>query len=592
MNILLLLALGGICFLLGLRVYARYVSRQIGLVKDAPTPAVSQTDGRDYVPTKTYVIFAHHFSAIAGVGPIVGPTLAVVCGILPAVFWVVLGGVLFGAVHDFVALIVSTREKGQSIATITRSTLGETGFYLFIIFTILMILLVTSAFLSITSISLTSRPLLSDLNLTTTQTILRTQETPQGTVGIIGGIASTSVIIITLFAPFMGYLIYRKKIPTWQGYTIAIVAAIVSIFIGIRYPLQLQPTHWMIILSIYVTFAATLPVWLILQPRDLVNSQILYLGLAGLFFGTIVGGLKGMQVGAGDSLPLMNLHQGAQYIGWIYPMLFIFIACGAISGFHALVAGGTTGKQVSKEGDTKTVGYGAMILESLLAFLVIIAIGAGISQARYLQIVWPPNAAGNPVLGISLSVAKLVYDSFGIPMTLGSVLGILLVEGFAVTTLDCAVRLNCYLFEELWQGLFKNPAAILKSRVFNAAISVVIMFYLAYSQSYKAVWPVFGAANQLLAALTLISLTVWLYVRGMKSWFTVIPAVFMTITTIVCLIYKLFQEYLVKGMWTVAVVDMILLLLSIALVVLVIGKLKGLMAMRSKVLVSPVSDLQ
>jgi len=591
MNILLLLALGGICFLVGIRVYSRYISRQLNVVENAPTPAVSQTDGKDYVPTKTYVVFAHHFSAIAGVGPIVGPTLAVVCGILPAVFWVVIGGVLFGAVHDFVALVVSTREKGESMATVTRSTLGEFGFYLFILFTILMILLVTSAFLSLTAISLTSRPLLTDLNLTGTQTILRTQETPQGTVGIIGGIASTSVIVITLFAPFMGYLLYQKKVPTWQGYAVAIAAAVGSIIIGIGYPLQLQPTHWMLILTVYVTFAATLPVWLILQPRDLVNTQILYLGLAALFFGAIIGGFKGMNVGTGDSIPLLNLHQGAQYLGWIWPMLFIFVACGAISGFHALVAGGTTGKQVSREGDTRTVGYGAMILESMLAFLVIIALGAGISHARYLQIVWPVGAAGNPVLGFSLSVASLMYNSFGIPMTLGSVLGILLVEGFAVTTLDCAVRLNCYLLEEFWRGLFKRTVPLLSSRLFNAGISVAVMFYLAYSQSYKSVWPVFGAANQLLAALTLISLTVWLYVRGLKSWFTIVPAVFMTITTIVSLVYKLFQEYLARGMWTVAVVDVLLLLLSVALIVLVVGKARQLIAVRRKVVAKMISEL-
>ena len=163
MNILLLLAIGGVCFWIGYRVYAMYVSRQMGVVDEAPTPAVSQTDGKDYVPTKTSVIFAHHYATIAGVGPIVGPTLAVVCGILPAVFWVILGGILFGAVHDFSALFVSTRQRGESMAAVTRSTLGNAGFYLFILFTIVLILLVTSAFLSLTAISLTSRPLLSEL---------------------------------------------------------------------------------------------------------------------------------------------------------------------------------------------------------------------------------------------------------------------------------------------------------------------------------------------------------------------------------------------------------------------------------------------
>ncbi len=590
MNILLLLIAGGICFWVGYRVYARYVSRQMGLVNDAPTPAMEQSDGRDYVPTRTSVIFAHHYATIAGVGPIVGPTLAVICGILPAVFWVVLGGILFGAVHDFAALFVSTRQKGESMAAVTRSTLGNAGFYLFILFTILMILLVTSAFLSLTAISLTSKPLLSDLGLDASQTILRTQETDRGTVGIIGGIASTSVIIITAFAPFLGFLLYRKQIPTLHVYIISIAIAVGAILVGIRVPLTLQPTTWMIILSVYVMFAATIPVWIILQPRDFVNSQILYLGLIALFLATIVGGFKGISLGAGDHIPLLNIAQGVEKIGWIWPMLFIFIACGAISGFHALVGGGTTGKQVSKEGDTMRVGYGAMLLESLLALLVIIALGVGLSNSSYVNIVWPEGTAGNPILGFALSVAGLLNSSFGLSMTLGAVLGILMVEGFAITTLDSAVRLNCYLFEELWRGIFKNPAPILRNRVFNAAISVVIMFYLAYSQSYRAVWPVFGAANQLLAALTLISISVWLYVRGLKNWYTVIPAAFMTVTTIACLLYKLFTSYLPNGMWTVVVVDLLLLTLAIALVVLVIGKAKVLLVIRRDALIAVTTD--
>jgi carbon starvation protein len=591
MNILLLLVIGGICFWVGYRVYAMYVSRQMGVVDEAPTPAVRQTDGKDYVPTKTSVIFAHHYATIAGVGPIVGPTLAVVCGILPAVFWVILGGILFGAVHDFASLFVSTRQKGESMAAVTRSTLGNAGFYLFILFTIVMIILVTSAFLSLTAISLTSRPLLSELGLDTTQTILRTQETVQGTVGVIGGIASTSVIIITLMAPLLGYLLYKRGISTTLGYMVAAAVAMAAVLVGIRAPLTLDPTVWMVILSIYVMFAATIPVWVILQPRDFINSQILYLGLAALFFGTIIGGLKGISLGGVGQIPLLDVSQGVEKIGWIWPMLFIFIACGAISGFHALVGGGTTGKQVSKERDTRRVGYGAMLLESVLALLVIIALGVGLSKGSYIHTVWPEGAAGNPILGFALSVAGLMHSSFGLSMTLGSVLGILMVEGFAVTTLDSAVRLNCYLFEELWRGMSKNPAAIFKNRVFNASISVVVMFYLAYSQSYKAVWPIFGAANQLLAALTLISVSVWLFVRGLKSWYTIVPAAFMTVTTIASLIYKLFQEYLPKGMWTVVVVDILLLMLSIALIMLVAGKARQLVAVRRKATAGVAAEL-
>jgi carbon starvation protein len=573
MNVLVILAVAAGAFALASRFYSRHIARILGEDPANPTPAVKCCDGRDYVPTKPYVVFAHHFSAIAGAGPILGPTMAILYGFVPAWLWVVLGGIFIGAVHDYTTLFISMREGGKSMAEVARKTLGPAGFNLVIGFTIVMIVLVTSSFLSATSISLTSLWPLAKLGIVEGRTFLKTSVRDGVVMGRIGGIASMSVIIITLSSPFLGWLITKKKIQTLPTYLIASVICVGSVLLGIAYPVALAPTTWMVIISIYVLIAAGVPVWLILQPRDFINVQILYGGMILMVVSLFSTGFAGLSV----SMPSFNLKEGVQNLGFIWPMMFCTIACGAISGFHALVAGGTTGKQLSSEPDARRVGFNAMLLESLLAVCVLLALGSVMNFTDYKSVVWPldPAVRSNPILGFSLAAGRLFHRGLGIPAALGAVFGILLVEGFVITTLDAAVRLNRYLFEELWAILFKSPPRLLKLYWFNSALSVVLMWTLAYSNAFNVLWPIFGSANQMLAALALLTVSAWLLLRKKKVAFALVPAVFMLLTTIASLVILL-TGYVRKGNYVLIAADLLLLALSAGVVGLVLKRFRSL----------------
>ncbi len=565
MNVLFLLFIAIILFIFASRFYAGYIARKIGEDPNNPTPAVTCNDGRDYVPTKNYVVFAHHFSAIAGAGPILGPTMALLYGYVPAWLWIVLGGIFIGAVHDYTALFVSIREGGRSVAEVARKTLGSAGFNLFIGFTIVMIVLVTSSFLNATAISLTSLWPLAKIGVREGETFLKTVVVDGVVMGRIGGIASTSVIIITLFSPILGWLLYRKRMKTSIAYLLALAIGVISVIAGIHYPVTLSPRTWMIIISVYVLIAAGVPVWVILQPRDFINVQILYGGIILLVLSVFSTGIHGLKV----SMPAFNLQEGIQHLGLIWPMMFCTIACGAISGFHALVAGGTTCKQLPNEKDARRIGYNAMLLESVLAVCVVLAVGAALNFGDYKSIVWPldPAVKSNPILGFSLAVGHLLNMGLGIPVALGTIFGILQVEGFVVTTLDAAVRLNRYLFEELWSIVFKNPPRLLKNYWVNSGLAVILMWILAYSNAFNVLWPIFGTANQLLAALTLFAVSAWLLLRRKPNWFTIIPGVFMLITTIASLII-LMRSYLEKKNYVLLTADVVLLGLAVGVVFL------------------------
>ncbi len=565
MNVLLLLFIAIVLFILAARFYAGYISRKLGEDPAQPTPAVTCNDGRDYVPTRNYIVFAHHFSAIAGAGPILGPTMALLYGYVPAWLWIVFGGIFIGAVHDFSALFVSMREGGRSMAEVARRTLGPTGFNLFIGFTIVMIVLVTSSFLNATSISLTSLWPLAKIGVKEGETFLKTVVVDGVVMGRIGGIASMSVIIITLSSPLLGWLLYRKRMKTALAYLLALAIGVVSVVAGIHYPVTLDPRTWMIIISIYVLIAAGVPVWVILQPRDFINVQILYGGIVLLVLSVFNTGLHGLKV----TIPAFNLQEGIQNLGLIWPMMFCTIACGAISGFHALVAGGTTCKQLPSEKDARRVGYNAMLLESVLAVCVVLAVGAALGFGDYKSIVWPqdPAVRSNPILGFSLAAGHLFNLGLGIPVALGTIFGILLVEGFVVTTLDAAVRLNRYLFEELWSMVFKNPPRFLKNYWVNSGIAVMLMWVLAYSNAFNVLWPIFGTANQLLAALTLFAVSAWLLLRRRPNWFTLVPGVFMLLTTLASLVI-LMRSYWLKKNYILLAADWLLLGLAVGVIIL------------------------
>ncbi len=565
MNVLVVLLAAAAVFVLAGRFYSRFVARRLGEDPGHPTPAVTFEDGRDYVPTKRYVVFAHHFSAIAGAGPILGPTMAILYGFGPAWLWVVFGGVFIGAVHDYTTLFISMREGGKSMAEVARKTLGASGFKLFIAFTIVMIVLVTSSFLSATSISLTSVWPLAKIGVREGQTFLKTVVRDGVVMGRIGGIASTSVIVITLCSPLLGFLLFKKNLKTVPAYLLAAVICVGSILLGIAHPVTLAPTTWMLIISGYVLFAAGVPVWLILQPRDFINVQILYGGIILMVASLVRCGFQGLKV----SVPTFNLAEGALHLGFVWPMMFITIACGAISGFHSLVAGGTTTKQLSKETDARVVGYNAMLLESLLSVCVLLALGAVMAFSDYKAIVWPtdPAVKSNPILGFALAAGRLFHQGLGIPVALGTVFGILLVEGFVITTLDAAVRLNRYLFEEMWAIVLKKVPRLLKHYWFNSGLSVALMWVLAYSNAFNALWPIFGTANQLLAAMALLTVSAWLLLRRRRNWFTLVPAVFMVVTTLVAL-GILLAGYLKQGNLVLIAADLLLFALSAGVVVL------------------------
>ncbi|HPL17174.1 MAG TPA: carbon starvation protein A [Spirochaetota bacterium] len=565
MNLLLVLGISIVALAIGYFFYGRFIEKNFDVDGTHKTPAVEFEDGVDYVPTHKIVIFGHHFASIAGGGPIIGPCVGLIFGFLPVWLWIIIGTIFIGAVHDYSVLLASMREKGRSVAEIAEKTLGRTGFLLFIGFTIIMLLMVTSVFLTLTTTALSSKyPVeffgAGDLGI-------RTVVENGVTYAVIGGIASTSVIVITCCAPFLGYFLYKRKANAWIMAIVAIAVCAISIEIGLMFPIKIDSFVWIVILSIYTIFAAGVPVWIVLQPRDFTNSFLLYGGVLAMLIGGFVLGFQGATVDA----PMLNLEVGAQHLGYVWPILFITVACGAISGFHALVAGGTTAKQVNFEKpDSRIVAYGGMSLEALLAVMVIITIGCGISYDKLCNIVFPvdPAVKANPVLAFALGVGGLMNKSVGLPVVYGAVFGILMVEGFVVTTLDTAVRLNRYLFEELWRMMFKNVPKILNTYIFNSLLCVALMFILAYFNAFKQLWNLFGSANQLLAALSLITVSIWLLKKGKKYLFVLIPGVFMLVTTIVALLVILMNEYIPKGNWMLSAGDIILLCLSVGVIVL------------------------
>lgn len=570
MNILLMLLITAGVFVLAYGIYGRFMDGVFGTDDRRPTPANRFSDSRDYVAGKWPVVFSHHFSSIAGGGPIIGPAIAIVYGFFPSWLWIVIGAVFIGAVHDFTSLFVSIREDGRSIAEVTNRTLGRAGYVLFIIFALFMVVVVTAAFLGLTSTALSSLAPLDSLGLPEGSTILKTVTDPRSglTKAKIGGVASTSVIVITFFSPLIGYLLVKKKMRVSIAGAISIAVASASIIAGLKYPVGITPELWMTIISIYVFFASGLPIWLVLQPRDFINSFILYGGLAALLIGIFIGGMGGMSIG----FPAFNISAGNERLGLIWPILFITVACGAISGFHSLISSGTTSKQISKESEARRIGMGGMLLEGLLAASVLIAVGSALDFGNYMNIVFPEGqgARSNPVLAFSLGMGAIMSKSTALPAYAGTVFGILLVEGFLITTLDTAVRLNRYLLEELWRVIFKDPPAFLRSYMFNAGISVSAMYLMAYKQAFLSIWPVFGSANQLLAALALITVSAWLMKRGKKALFTALPAAFMITTTMASLVYLLWTKYIPGGNLLLSALSILLVALSTSIVLITI----------------------
>ena len=576
MNVFWILIAALPILLFGYRIYSRYIQKSMGGTEEIVAPSIALKDGVDYVPSKTQIVFSHHFASIAGAGPIVGPTVALIYGYIPVWLWVVFGAVFIGAVQDFSSLFVSMREQGHSMARVAYRALGKPGFFLVIAFSIIMLLLLTSAFLGLTATALTSLVPLDQMHIEEGQTFLHIVVGADNvTRAKIGGIASMSLIVITFSAPLIGWLVYKRGVSLALAFPLALLICFLSVVIGLVHPLSLSPLSWMIVLTVYVILASGMPVWLVLQPRDFTNSFLLYFGMALLAVGTVFAGVRGN----GLSMPAFNLAGGDKALGGIWPFLFITVACGAISGFHAMVTGGTTSKQLTHERFARQVGYGGMLMEAVLSLLVVIAVGAGLTLDQFNTIVFPTakGVGSNPVLAFALGMGTLVYRAMGIPMEYGTVFGMLMVEGFIVTTLDTAARLNRYLLEELWTVLFKNAPRWLRSHLFNASVIALLMFLLCYTNTFRYIWPIFGSANQLMAALTMVVVAVWLAARSRPSWFAVGPAVFMMATTLVSLWKLLVNKYIPGGNHPLIVTDIVLMLLAVGVIVLVVQKSAALL---------------
>jgi carbon starvation protein len=571
MSILLILLAAGGLLLLGGRFYARVIARTLGEQPDRATPAVTLNDGRDYVPTRTSVVFAHHYASIAGAGPIVGPVIALYYGWLPALLWIVLGGIFLGAVHDFVSTHIAMREGGKNLAVITRRYIGRTAFLLMLLLLVAILALICAAFLDLSAKALTSQVPLAALGLTAEQNFFRTVDSGGESMAVIGGIASTSVVVITLFSPLIGWLYLKRNAATWACSMLALAICAASIAIGFALPMQLSPTGWKLLIAGYVLISAGLPVWLFLQSRDFINVHLLYFGVIFLIAAVVTAAIQGGGAFAQpDAIPALNITTATQAIGPMWPILFITIACGAVSGFHALCATGTTCKQLKTEPDARRVGFYGMLLESFFAACVVCCLLVGLSLSSYAAHTHPqaPHQAGNPVLTFALGVGHTAGLGFGLPLAFGVVGAMLLLEGFLVTTLDTAIRLTRYTIEEGWatlfgrydvfanakktapakeaatptQGLQRLALRTLQQYWVNSGLAVALMLILA-QLGYSSIWGVFGASNQVLAALALLVATGWLLARGSNVIYTLLPATFMLLTATSALVYTIMQEF-------------------------------------------------
>ena len=519
-----LLILIFIGYLLMYRIYGRFLANRIFKVSDSrPTPAVEFQDGVDFVPTKKQVIFGHHFTSIAGTGPIVGPAIAIIWGWLPAILWVFLGSMVMGAVHDFGSLIISLRNQGKSISDYTSKYINTRTRFLFFVVVFLELWIVISVFgLVIASIF---------------------------------KMFPGSVFPVWLQIPIailLGRYIYRRKANLTLGTLVAVVLMYLTVIAGRFLPVEIPdilgiPSTgiWTILLLIYAYFASVLPVTTLLQPRDYINAYQLVIAMALMVIGVISSGITGNLEMVAPAVAVKPL--GAPNL---FPFLFITIACGAISGFHSLVSSGTTAKQIRSEKDSLFVGYGSMLTEGALAVLVIIAVGAGIGmghltgdgQTLFGVEAWNSHysswaAAGglDKKIGAFVEGSANMIGTIGIPIEIAMVVMGVFVASFAGTTLDTATRIQRYVIAEVFTGI---KAPLFRNIYFTTFLAIASAAVLAFATGANGagalkLWPLFGAVNQTLAALALIIITLYLKQKGGLKWIVSgIPAIFMSVVTL------------------------------------------------------------
>ena len=521
MNAVTILFIGVIILFIGYVTYGKWLATQWGIDENQVTPSHELEDGVDYVPAKAPVLLGHHFSSIAGAGPINGPIQAAVFGWVPVVLWILIGGIFFGATHDFGALFASIRHKGQSIGEVIGQNIGARAKKLFLIFSYLTLLLVVAAFASIVA---------DTFKATFTET---------GAIDYVASSANASTAMISLLfilvAIAFGFLVYRRNASLGVSTIVGIIAIIACIVIGLNYhPVYLSSTAWMVIVGLYILVASVTPVWILLQPRDYLSSFLLY-GMIALAVVGIIGSHPSLDIPAFTGFVDTIAPTGTS-LGYLFPALFVTIACGAISGFHSLVASGTTAKQLNKETEARPIAYGSMLIECALALISICAVGY----------IWHDYAAGTTVTptvvfasGIASMLSKI--PGLGGVYNISYSLLVLTVSVFCLTSLDTATRLARYMFQEFWlePGETREQATGLKKTLTNPYIATIITVVLGISlglTGYANIWSLFGAANQLLAALGLLAVATWLGNMGRNNKMFFIPMIFMLIVTVTSLI--------------------------------------------------------
>ena len=517
MNAALIAIIVLIAFFLGYRFYSSFIASRVFKLNDNEiTPAHALRDEVDYLPANKHVLFGHHFASIAGAAPIIGPAIAVFWGWLPAILWVVLGTIFMGAVHDFSALVISARKEGRSVGDLAGRLINPRARTLFLVIVYFLIFFVIAVFaFAIASLFV---------------------EFPSSVLPI------NFQIIVALV---IGFLLYRRGYSLLWPSLVALVLLYLSMYAGTIIPLHIpallgsEVVTWIFILMIYSFVASVLPVWILLQPRDYINSHQLIVGLGIMFIGLFVSHPQ-MQA------PALNLNPGSGLP--IVPFLFVTIACGAISGFHGLVSSGTTSKQIDRMSDSRFIGYGAMLGEGTLAMIATLAVAAGIKHSEWLTHYANWHMAANGGLANFVYGASSFLNSLYIPKVLGSTFISVMVISFAATSLDTAARIQRMILGELGNAYNIKP---LQNRYIGAALAVVPALLLAILAQAPGkgpgsggflLWPLFGATNQLVGGLTLLIATIYLWKSGRPYIYTLIPMVFLLLITILSMILN-FREF-------------------------------------------------
>jgi carbon starvation protein len=529
-------------FFLGYRFYSRFVARDFKLNDTAVTPAVEINDGVDYVPAKPSLLMGQHFSAIAAAGPIVGPILAAIWfGWLPAVLWIVLGAIFIGGVHDFSSLIASIRHRASSIGQVVKENMSPTSHILFLIFMWMCLVYVIIAF--------------TDITAQTFKTV--TNDTAFGP-----AVAASSVLYL-LAGMAMGILLYKFRLSLTAATIIFLPLVLLIVWIGPRLPQEIlsmfadiSVKQWDVFLLFYCFFASIIPMWLLLQPRGYLGGWLLYLIIIIGFIGALFGGFA-------IEYPAVNLAglKSAMNGKMVFPILFITIACGACSGFHAIVSSGTTSKQIQKESDTLVIGYGTMLMEGLVAILAVATV--------MMLAAGDPILKNDPNLIYANGIAKYL-GLMGIGFNVAFPFALLAFSTFVYDTLDVSTRLGRYIFQEIF-GL-KTRAGAAVATLATLALPLVFLM-LTKEKGYLVAWPIFGTSNQLLASLTLLAISVWMKKSGKNAWIAIIPTIFMLIMTIWSLVLQIipfietFGQAVTPDVIISGIFGIILLVLGIWLVI-------------------------